>query len=488
MTFEKAPSHDRVNRIDDIRAKIASWLLFFAVMFAPLPFGSTGATIITVWCVVLGVCAVLTPIHSLSRGQLGLVAVAAIVVAGYAFVLYEQLAEHPGLAIASPNPIWRETEAALHTKISPIVAIVRNQPWLELGRPLVCMLALICGFLIGLDRSSARRLIKLIAWSGAAYAAYGIFAHVFDPNHILWHDKEAYLGSVTGTFVNRNTAAAYFGSCAILWSLLLGEEIKLEINKHEAYAARAVLAKLLFQPQRKIVLPFVAMLLCLLAMLMTGSRGATLISLASLIVAFTLFFRRELPPRTGVLASLAGGGVAALVVLQFMGGSAGGRFDTQGFTDEGRLATYKATLRMIADHPWFGTGQGTFGYAFPAYRSSASVWGVWTMAHNTLLEIAAEMGLPIAILVAAAWIVIFAVLIRGAFVRRRGTLVPIAAFSVAMLAVLHSLIDFTLQIPGYSIVAMSLFGAGLAQSFPLASGSTEPARYEPGIGRRPQRC
>ena len=30
---------------------------------------------------------------------------------------------------------------------------------------------------------------------------------------------------------------------------------------------------------------------------------------------------------------------------------------------------------------------------------------------------------------------------------------------------LHSLIDFSLQIPGYSIVALSLIGAGLAQSF-----------------------
>jgi hypothetical protein len=57
------------------------------------------------------------------------------------------------------------------------------------------------------------------------------------------------------------------------------------------------------------------------------------------------------------------------------------------------------------------------------------------------------------------------VLIRGALVRRRGRLVPIAALAVATLAVLHSLIDFTLQSPGYAIVALSLIGVGLAQSF-----------------------
>ena len=75
---------------------------------------------------------------------------------------------------------------------------------------------------------------------------------------------------------------------------------------------------------------------------------------------------------------------------------------------KGAPETYKATLRMIADHPWFGTGLGTFAEAFPAYRSAdTSMWGTWDMAHNTLLEIATEMGLPIAALVIVAWIRIF---------------------------------------------------------------------------------
>ena len=121
---------------------------------------------------------------------------------------------------------------------------------------------------------------------------------------------------------------------------------------------------------------------------------------------------------------------------------------------------------MIVDHPWFGTGQGTFAYAFPAYRSDkVSMWGVWDIAHNTLLEIASDMGVPIAALVVVAWVVIFAVLIHGMRVRRHDRIFPIAALAVGILAVLHSLIDFTLQIPGYAIVALSLIGAGLAQSF-----------------------
>ena len=71
------------------------------------------------------------------------------------------------------------------------------------------------------------------------------------------------------------------------------------------------------------------------------------------------------------------------------------------------------------------------------------MWGTWGRAHNTLLELAADMGVSLAALVALGWILIFAVLIHG--VRGRYLIVPVSALSVAILAVLHLLIDFSLQ-------------------------------------------
>lgn len=454
-------------------ARITSWLLFAAVTLAPLPFGSSRPVAIAVWCIVLGTGLVCAPTRSLGAGQLALTAVAAVVVAAYGLVLHEQLAEHPWLPGAIAHPIWRQAQAALGVPVTASVSIARNQPWFALGRPLVCVLAISCGFLVGVDEGRARQLMKVIAWSGAAYAVYGILAHVFDPSHLLWREKTAYLDSVTGTFINHNTAGAYFGSCAVVWSLLLWERVRREMPRRPI-AWKATTAQL-FSHAKKSVGSSVMLLVCLAAMFMTGSRGAVVLSLLALVLAFTTFFRRDLPGRTGLLTALAGGGAAALVLLQFMGARVNARFDIQGLASEGRLDVYRATLHMIADHPWFGTGQGTFAYAFPAYRSaSISIWGIWDIAHNSLLEIAADMGVPIAALVVMAWVVVFTVLIRGAWVRRRGLIYPIAALAVATLAVLHSLIDFTLQIPGYSIVALALIGAGLAQSFSGAKISHRP--------------
>jgi O-antigen ligase len=126
---------------------------------------------------------------------------------------------------------------------------------------------------------------------------------------------------------------------------------------------------------------------------------------------------------------------------------------------------------MIADHPWFGTGLGTFLWAFPAYRDDVSLWGIWDRAHSTPLELAADVGVPLAALLVVAWVVGLAVLMRGVRVRRRGRAVPIAGLAVAVLASLHAMVDFSLQIPGYSIIAFTLMGAGLAQSF------VEPGRH-----------
>ena len=189
------------------------------------------------------------------------------------------------------------------------------------------------------------------------------------------------------------------------------------------------------------------------------------VSLVSFVVALVAFFYRDLAGRRVLFAIAAGGGVA-LLTLYVLAGNVVARFYQDGLMDHTRLSLYRATLRMIADHPWFGTGLGTFNWAFPAYRSDdVSMYGIYDLAHNTLLELAAEAGLPLACVVVIAWIVAFGVLAHGVRTRRRDRIIPAAALSVGLLAVFHTLVDFSLQIPGFAIVIFGLLGVGVAQSF-----------------------
>ena len=450
--------------------RIASWLLFSAAALAPLPFGSSQPPAIAFWCVVLGLALLIAPLQKLRAPHLRLLGCAAVVVAAYAVVLHEQLAEHPWF---SPHPLWQLASDALGTPLEPSISIARHEPYFALGQPLVCMLALICGLAVCVDRGRARTLLWVLAWSGVVYALYGVAAHLVDPTKVLWRDKPAYVANVTATFINRNTAAVYFGSCAVVCLMLLCDRIRQDAR--EPIAWRKLANDLLSNPPRDVILLSGMLFICLLSTFMSGSRAGVTLTLTALIASCVLYFRRDLPRRSDIAAVALGAGALAVILLELMGGGVTTRFDAQGIGDEGRLAVWRATLRMIADHPWFGTGQGTFLWSFPAYRpSDISMWGIWDRAHNSLLELAADMGVPLAVLVTAGWLIIFAVLIHGIRVRRRDLLIPVSAAAVAMIAVFHSLIDFSLQIPGYSIPALALVGAGLAQSFATDRKKAKP--------------
>jgi len=442
------------------------FVVFLAgIAFVPLPFGSYDRTISTFWCALFAFTAAglamvpqrLLRIHVLAMAGIVFVALA------YAVVLHEQLAEHPW--IARPNPVWSRASAVLGDEIKPSVSVIRGEPLFALGPALACMLALICGMLAAIERENARRLLQVIAWSGVAYAIYGILSLFFEPTMLLWREKRAYVGNVTGTFVNRNTAAAYFGSCAVVWLAFSCEKMRRHLRA-EKIVWKQVPSRLLTATPRALIVAFAMFFICLVAMFLTGSRAGAILSLGAMILTFTVFFRRDLPARSGIWAAMAGGLLAALIALQLIGGGVTSRFDVQGLDGESRLQLYKATVRMIADNPWFGTGLGTFGAAFTSYRSpEISMRGILDIAHSTPLEIAAEGGLPLAVIVCLGWLAIMGVLAYGAWTRRRDALVPLVALAVAALAGLHSCIDFSLQIPGYAIVVFALLGAGISQSF-----------------------
>ncbi|WP_082070023.1 O-antigen ligase family protein [Bradyrhizobium sp. LTSP885] len=440
----------------------ATAILFFVVACAPFPFGSTNDISIAFWCLCLSAALILASTRALRTAHLWLLAGIGLIVAGYAFVLHEQLSDHP--FVAPFDPIWKRASELLQVPIAPSASIVKNEAFFALGAPLANILAIILGIVLGAERQRARQILWVIAISGTIYALYGVLSFVIEPTMILWRDKTAYIGSVTGTFINRNTAAVYFGSCGVVWILLIVEAIRRHIPERQLSWKR--LWRDVSQiPSHEILPQLLALLICFMAMFMTTSRAGVSLSLLAMIVSITVFLRKDLPRRFGVWISMGGGVVGAIGLLQLLGSRVSSRFDSQGLVDEGRLEAWQSTLRIIADRPWFGTGMGTFQWAFPPYRSpNISIRGVWDRAHSTPLELASEVGLPLALLIALAWVIMLALLAKGISRRRRSVIVPLAAAATATLALIHSCLDFTLQIPGYSIPFFVLFGAGLARS------------------------
>jgi O-antigen ligase len=265
--------------------------------------------------------------------------------------------------------------------------------------------------------------------------------------------------------VNRNAAAVYFGACSTIWLLLVCERIRQHVldERSSRDLTRIDRQQLWWLAQFLSLLTM--MVICLLATFMTGSRAGVTVSLLGFVVAVVGLFYRDLVSRRGVVIAVGAGCGLASLTLYFLAGNVVARFLKDGLIDHARLSLYRSTLRMIADRPWFGTGLGTFAWAFPAYRSDdISMYHIYDRAHSSLLELAAEAGLPLASIVVIGWMIAFGVLAHGVRTRRRDRIIPAAALSVGLLAALHSLVDFPLQIPGFAILVFGLLGAGIAQS------------------------
>jgi O-antigen ligase len=451
--------------IDSHRSnRFAAILLYIVVAAAPLPFGSTEPAVIAFWCLCLGIALVATTPSSLSNAQLSLFGLVACVLLGYVCVLHEQLATNPW--VASPHPIWKSAEEALGLRLNASVSITKDQPFFSLGSALGNLLILLCSYVICADRHRARQLLLVVAWSGAVYAVFGIASFLIAPHRLLWVAKRAYTDSLTSTFVNRNTAAIYFGTCSIVWLLLLFERTR----RVEAFSFRASLSlssSAVLHLPRDVLTAAGLTMLCLAAMFMTNSRAGSIFSLLGCLIASIGFHLRDLNSIKRICASLAIAFAALAILFVIMGGNVSGRFDFQSLRSEERFATYQSVLQMIRDHPWLGTGLGTFATAFTAYRSGdVSVAGVWDKAHNTLLELASEVGVPLTAIIILVWSIGLGLLTRGMVQRRRDQIFSVAALAVALIALGHSLVDFSLQIPGYSLIVFALVGAGIAQSFP----------------------
>jgi O-antigen ligase len=468
----------------EIRAaadRIAAFILYAALAAPPFLFGAREPTSIAFWCAVLGLGLILASTRRLRGPHIAVLLGLAFVALCFGFVLHEQLSDHPW--IAEYNPIWAKASEALGQPIQPSVSIVRGEPYFALGPSLANTLALILGLLVGVDRDRARQGLRVMAWAGVGYAVYGILALLIDPTMILWREKTAYVGNLTATFVNRNTAAVYFGSCSVLWLIRLLQATRRRLPPGDVEWG-SVPQTILTDPGRDVIIRFIMLAICLLAMFATSSRGGVLCSLLAMVITFLIYVRRDIPSGKGLLIACVCAGLVSIFLLQVMGSNVLGRINLSGLSDEGRLSAWRSTLRIISDNPWFGTGLGTFAWSFPSYRSNEmSMWGVWDIAHNTYLEFASELGIPLAILVALAWIVAIVILVRGLGGRRRGPV--LAALMVSLIALLHSSIDFSLQIAGYSIVVFALLGLGLGQSLRTDQIPGGPVEKRGRAGGRP---
>ncbi|MGA7945009.1 MAG: O-antigen ligase family protein [Candidatus Sulfotelmatobacter sp.] len=297
---------------------------------------------------------------------------------------------------------------------------------------------------------------------GACYAFFALVQELTANGKIFWVHSPQFHGSIYGSYVNHDHYAG-------LMEMLVPLPFVLSMGHLLRGGKRALVA-------------FCAVLMAS-TIFLSGSRGGMLAFVLEMVLFAALTLGKRRSPRIA-LGSMA---VCVLVLafLVFLGkGQVLGRLGD--LSPGARLDMTKDSLRMFSMRPIWGWGLGTFPTVYPSYRSFYTNLFV-NEAHNDYAQLLVETGLLGFALMLWFLICLYR---NGLPTSRRWEFKWDGAVSLAALLgctgiLLHSFVDFNLQIPANAALFYVL--CGLAASGPLAElskpGRSRAIRNE-GIGVR----
>jgi hypothetical protein len=219
-------------------------------------------------------------------------------------------------------------------------------------------------------------------------------------------------------------------------------------------------------------------LLFLGAQLFSSSRAAFVVTAAVTVVLLLLSMRGRWRSTAHMRRTLIAGAVVGVVMLGIAGGAMMRKVSMLGDSGQfNRTVIWRTSLNAAEASPWLGWGLGTYQNIYAAYQPD-QIQLTNDKAHSTPIELLVETGIlgavPGLLLVLIPW----SVCIVGAWRRRRQRYLLVAAVAVPGIAILHSVVDFSLQIPAIAFISAAFLGMGWAQTFyrtPVQQPSFTPA-------------
>lgn len=370
------------------------------------------------------------------------------------------------LPLGFGDPIWSIAAQAIG---EPLRARITVNPQATLTG-LLHLVAYAAVFWLSLQLSRrpemAMRGLKALTLIGGIYALYGLIIYLSGNKTLLFYQRWAYQGSLTSSFVNRNSYATFAGLCFLPTTLLLLTNIRQTLSLNWSLKRR--LARLIEQLVQDYGWQTACFLLSLVALMLTGSRAGIASSALGFLV-LGLFFLRNRSLRPTHLIAIAIG-LAMLGALAWLLGAQTlkQRYKTDMIEMSGTIRHEMNLIGITAlqSAPLTGTGYGTYPDIITAYRTDAiSPLTRIDKAHNVYLENAIELGLPAALCLNAAIALLAYGCLKGALTRRRSWAMPALGVAATTLVALHSLVDFSLQIPAVSLLYAFIMGLAFSQSW-----------------------
>jgi O-antigen ligase len=321
------------------------------------------------------------------------------------------------------------------------------------------------------DRRRARLFLILFLASAVLVTAYGLLMQATNGScYVFSYSKRSdlappgrqFLCALSGTFVNSNSYATYAGMAVVTALGLIFSRGPVSAELSGGFATRPSAAAWL-TGARAIYLATLFLLFG--GLLLSESRagfGATV--LGSILLGIVLL-RGRWPSRPGVGWALAGAILVGAALVVVTGSAFFHKMSNLADLDIlGRFRIWQLSLAAISQSPWLGWGLGSFPDLYPLFQPPDLQIGN-DKAYSTVLEWLLDLGIPAAMCAFATVLVPIVVCLRGCWRRRTDRYLPTVAFAASTVAILHSAVDFSLQIPAIGFVVSALLGLGWAQAF-----------------------
>lgn len=443
-----AASPEREAMRSPLLSRLSLYLFMAMVVLAPLPDGSAGFIWVQVWTAVCIVIVAFTSYGRMRRADVLVFFALFLLLLAYGVVaLFQSVSPGP-----APLEIWSQASNLLQTEIPPRSSSVAGTPANFLGRPLLACLLLIAGIAVGKDSRSSGLVLRSIVYSAAVLGSISFIMQLLSVEGFRAFEQG---GALTVFFISKNTSATYLGSgLLVAFTLVAPTLVNAPVKLGPSSDASQIAGT-----KRQFAVALAGMFLVVLLPL-TQSRAGVILTFVLAVGAVLL----RLPWKR---RSMIGAGITILVLFTIMYGISGDAWRSrQAATglSSGRTEAYAIMAAAISERPWLGYGLGSFSMSFAPFRDERIPGaGIFNIGHSTPLELAFEGGIPLTLAVFACAIAMASILLRAA-IRRPQDPYILAGLLVGLLGVLHSSIDFSLQIPGYLIVCFAVVGVGLGRA------------------------
>jgi len=308
----------------------------------------------------------------------------------------------------------------------------------------------------------ARRLALIFSVYGAALACFALIQGISSNGKLYWI-RQPRGGWIYGPYVNHNHYAGLMEMLVPIPLVLSLTRLASTKTRNLAAAAAAVMVGTIF---------------------LSGSRGGMLAIAAELVILAALLIKQK----RGLRTAIGLGVFLAIVVglLTWVGGSElSRRIATVGpshseLSNDMRSYINRDGLRMFLKKPVVGWGLGTFPVVYPQFRTFYTNFFV-NQAHNDYLQLLVEMGL-----LGFATMIWFVVTVYTRALKKIGDWTGDISGAVTLACTLglsgimvHSAVDFNLQIPANAALFYVLCTIAASEPFVQPARKRRPVRSEP---------